>query len=121
MVLGVLRKPGKLDPDEWSIVEQHPAWGAEMLAKLPELAGVAALVRYEHERWDGNGYPDGLRGEEIPLPSRIVFACDAYHAMTSDRPYRAARASHEALREMRRGAGTQFDPAVVAALEAVVS
>ena len=96
----VLRKPGPLDNEEWELIRQHPAWGAEMLAKVPELAGVAALVRYEHERWDGGGYPDGLRGEEIPLPSRIVFTCDAFHAMTSDRPYRRAMERKAALHEL---------------------
>ena len=80
------------------------------------MSGVARIVRHEHERWDGRGYPDGLAGEEIPLGSRIILAADAYHAMTSDRPYRAARSHSEAVHELTRCAGTQFDPAVTAAL-----
>jgi HD-GYP domain-containing protein (c-di-GMP phosphodiesterase class II) len=117
----ILRKEGPLDPDEWRIVKQHPAWGSQMLARVPELAGVAALVRYEHERWDGQGYPDGLAGEEIPLASRIVFVCDAYHAITSTRPYRAAKSAQAALEELQAHAGSQFDPTAVRALTDVVS
>jgi HD-GYP domain-containing protein (c-di-GMP phosphodiesterase class II) len=116
----ILRKPGPLDPDEWEIVRQHPAWGSEMLARVPELTGVAALIRYEHERWDGRGYPDGLRGEEIPVASRIVFVCDAYHAITSRRPYRAPRAPAVALDELQAQAGSQFDPEAVQALVDVI-
>jgi len=81
---------------------------------------VRVLVRHEHERWDGAGYPDGLAGEAIPLGSRIIFACDALHAMTSDRPYRAALSLEDAVAELRRHAGTQFDPRVVEALLAVL-
>ncbi len=91
-----------------------------MLARVPELAGVAALIRYEHERWDGNGYPDGLSGEDIPLASRIVFVCDAYHAITSTRPYREAKGSDVALQELHAHAGSQFDPNAVQALAQVV-
>ena len=112
----ILSKPGPLDRDEWTIVKQHPDWGAEMLAKVPELTRIAVLVRHGHERWDGGGYPDGLRGEEIPLPSRIVLTCDAFHAMTSDRPYRSAMDRASALRELEENAGSQFDPRTVEAL-----
>jgi HD-GYP domain-containing protein (c-di-GMP phosphodiesterase class II) len=117
----ILRKRGPLDPDEWRIVRQHPEWGSQMLARVPELAGIAVLIRYEHERWDGKGYPDGLAGEEIPLASRIVFVCDAYHAITSTRPYRQARSSEEALQELEANAGSQFDPEAVRALSRVVA
>ena len=79
-----------LDAREWEIMRQHPVVGGQMVASIPELSHLAPAVRAEHERWDGAGYPDHLRGEEIPLSSRIAFVCDAYHAMTSDRPYRAA-------------------------------
>jgi HD-GYP domain-containing protein (c-di-GMP phosphodiesterase class II) len=91
-----------------------------MLARVPELAGVAALIRYEHERWDGKGYPDGLSGEDIPLASRIVFVCDAYHAITSTRPYREAKPTEVALQELEAHAGSQFDPNAVQALARVV-
>ena len=116
----VLHKPGPLDPDEWHIIRQHPVWGSQMLARVPELAGVAALIRYEHERWDGKGYPDGLSGEDIPLASRIVFVCDAYHAITSTRPYREAKPTEVALQELEAHAGSQFDPNAVQALARVV-
>ncbi len=92
----ILHKCGPLDADEWQIIKQHPVWGSQMLARVPELAGVAALIRYEHERWDGNGYPDGLSGEEIPLASRIVFVCDAYHAITVRHEALPVRAGWEA-------------------------
>ena len=116
----ILHKRGPLDGDEWQIIKQHPVWGSQMLARVPELAGIAALIRYEHERWDGKGYPDGLSGEDIPLASRIVFVCDAYHAITSTRPYREAKASEVALQELQAHAGSQFDPTAVQALARVV-
>ena len=88
---------------------------------MPALAHLAPILRSEHERWDGRGYPDGLAGEEILRLSRIVFACDAYHAMTSDRPYRRAMPVAEARGELRENAGRQFDPNVVPALNGVLS
>jgi putative methionine-R-sulfoxide reductase with GAF domain len=112
----VLNKPGPLDPDESHVIRCHSAWGSETLSRIPGLEAVATIVRYHHERWDGSGYPDGLSGARIPLASRIISVCDAYGAMTCDRPYRGAMQSHDALREIRAGAGSQFDPAVVAAL-----
>ncbi|HKP90328.1 MAG TPA: HD-GYP domain-containing protein [Thermoleophilaceae bacterium] len=112
----VLHKPGPLDQGEYEVIRCHAAWGAETLSGIPGLEAVAALVRFHHERWDGRGYPDGLSGARIPLASRIISACDAYAAMTADRPYRAAMPSHEALAEVLSGSGTQFDPAVVEAL-----
>jgi HD-GYP domain-containing protein (c-di-GMP phosphodiesterase class II) len=102
-------------------MNRHPVWGAELLTRVPGLEPVAAIVRFHHERWDGGGYPAGLSGTRIPLPSRIIAACDAHHAMTSDRPYRAALSGERALAELHAGAGTQFDPCVVAELEAVLA
>jgi GAF domain-containing protein len=112
----VLNKPGPLEPDENDTIRCHASWGAETLSRIPGLEAVATIVRFHHERWDGAGYPDGLSGARIPLASRIISACDAYGAMTCDRPYRRAMDPREALREIRDGAGTQFDPAVVTAL-----
>jgi two-component system, cell cycle response regulator len=113
----ILNKPGPLDPAEWEFMRQHPMIGERILAAAPALAPVAKLVRASHERWDGRGYPDGLRGEEVPIGARIVAVCDAYEAMTADRVYQSARSPEQALAELRRNAGSQFDPAVVAALE----
>lgn len=112
----VLQKEGPLDDSDWEGMRKHPVIGAEIVARTKSLAHLAPMVRAEHERWDGGGYPDGLSGKQIPLASRIVFACDAYHAMTSDRPYRAAMPTSEALRELERHSGSQFDPEVLQAL-----
>jgi two-component system, cell cycle response regulator len=112
----VLHKPGPLDDEEWRLMREHPVIGARILSPLPGLSAVATAVRHEHERWDGTGYPDGLAGEAIPLASRIVLACDAYHALVSDRPYRRALSAQDARAELRRCAGTQFDPRVVDAI-----
>jgi HD-GYP domain-containing protein (c-di-GMP phosphodiesterase class II) len=116
----VLHKPGPLDHTEYDIIRCHAAWGAETLATIPGLQAVAAVVRFHHERWDGTGYPDGLRGARIPLASRIICVCDAYAAMTADRPYRAAMEPQEALTEVLDGSGSQFDPMVVSALSNAV-
>ena len=116
----ILNKPGPLTPAERDVMERHTVVGEQILAPVEFLAGVCRLVRHEHERWDGGGYPDGLGGEEIPLGSRIILACDAFHAMTSDRPYRRALPEGVAHAELRRNAGTQFDPAVVDALLAEI-
>lgn len=116
----IINKPGKLDDEEWAIMKTHTIEGERMLEKIGGLLGrVGHLVRSCHERWDGAGYPDGLAGEDVPLVARIVCACDAYNAMTTDRPYRAARSAEEALAEMEACSGTQFDSAVVEALGAV--
>jgi diguanylate cyclase (GGDEF)-like protein len=116
----ILHKPGPLTDEEWEVMRDHPVVGERILRTVPGLERVARAVRHEHERWDGGGYPDGLAGEDIPLASRIVLVCDAYHAMTSDRPYRRARPDAEAREELVRCAGVQFDPAVVSALLAVL-
>ena len=109
----ILLKPGPLSPEERKIIEMHPELGERILEPIDRLAEVRKIVRSCHERWDGEGYPDGKAGEEIPIESRIVFVCDAFHAMTTDRPYRKRLGVEEACRRLREGAGTQFDPAVV--------
>jgi two-component system cell cycle response regulator len=116
----ILNKPGPLTDDEWEFVRQHTIVGERILAASPTLRSVGRIVRASHERWDGTGYPDGLAGEEIPVESRIVFACDAFEAMIADRPYRAAMTDSEALAELERHSGTQFDRRVVRALTAAV-
>ncbi|MDQ6777087.1 MAG: diguanylate cyclase [Actinomycetota bacterium] len=112
----ILHKPGPLSDEEWVVMKKHPVIGERILRKFPGLGPVARMVRHEHERWDGGGYPDGLTGPEIPFGSRVIIAADAYHAITSDRPYRAARSHDVAVDELMRCAGTQFDPDVTAAL-----
>lgn len=117
----IINKPGPLDPEERAVVELHTIEGERMLEQVGGVLGeVGHLVRSCHERWDGAGYPDRLAGEAIPLVARVVCACDAFSAMTTDRPYRKAMSEFDALAELRRCAGTQFDPAVVDALVAVV-
>lgn len=116
----ILNKPGPLDDDEWHLMRQHPVIGEKIICRVPGFESVASGIRHEHERWDGSGYPDGLSRREIPLTSRIVFACDAYHAMTSDRPYRESLGEAAARGEMVRHAATQFDPEVVVALLSVL-
>jgi diguanylate cyclase (GGDEF)-like protein len=112
----VLTKPGPLNDDEWALIHNHTVIGQRILNAAPALQAVATFVRSTHERYDGTGYPDGLSGEEIPLPSRIVFACDSFHAMISRRPYAPGMPEAQAREELSRGAGTQFDPQVVEAL-----
>jgi len=111
----ILRKPGPLTDQEREQINKHPAIGSEILAPVPFLQPVRPLVRASHERWDGRGYPDGLAGKDIPLEARVVFVCDAYHAMTTDRPYRDALSEREAVRRLKLCAGTQFDPKAVEA------
>jgi HD-GYP domain-containing protein (c-di-GMP phosphodiesterase class II) len=111
----ILLKPGPLDEPEWEFMRTHTIIGERIVAAAPALAQVARLVRSSHERWDGRGYPDGLAGEDIPLGARIIAACDAFDAMVTDRPYCAARNFEEAIAELQRCSGTQFDPAVVTA------
>ncbi len=116
----IINKPGALTPEERTVIETHTIEGQQMLEQVGGLLGhVGDLVRSCHERWDGQGYPDGLAGPEIPLIARIVCACDAYSAMTTDRPYRKARSKDDAIEELQRCSGSHFDPAVVAALVTV--
>jgi diguanylate cyclase (GGDEF)-like protein/putative nucleotidyltransferase with HDIG domain len=114
----ILSKPSKLTDEEFEVIKQHTVIGARMLERIPFFEQVHPLVRSAHERWDGRGYPDGLAASQIPLGARIICACDAFHAMTSDRPYRTAMPVTEAIAELNRSAGRQFDPAVVDALVA---
>jgi two-component system cell cycle response regulator len=116
----ILTKAGPLDEEEWGFMHQHTILGERIVAAAPSLASVGGLIRSSHERWDGNGYPDRLAGEEIPLAARIILVCDAYDAMTSQRPYSQARGPEAALAEIREHAGTQFDPDLVEVLERVV-
>jgi two-component system cell cycle response regulator len=109
----ILSKAGPLDPEEWSFMRRHTLIGESMLSAAPALRPAARIVRSSHERVDGKGYPEGLSGEQIPLASRIIFVCDAFHAMTSERPYSHAMSTEAALAELSRCAGTQFDPTVV--------
>lgn len=116
----VLRNGGPLSEEEWMIMRQHPSWGFEMLAEVRFLQPAAVdIVYYHHERWDGEGYPRGLAGEEIPLTARIFAVVDAYDAITSDRPYRRARGHAAAAGELQRAAGSQLDPAIVQAFAKV--
>ena len=113
----IINKPGPLDDEERALINTHTVEGERMLTQVGGILGnVGHVVRSCHEDWDGSGYPDGLASEEIPLAARIVRCCDAFSAMTTDRPYRKARSVEEALDELRRCAGTDFDPRVVEAL-----
>ena len=109
----ILAKPGPLTPEEREIVETHPELGEMIIAPIDRLEEVRPIVRHCHERYDGDGYPDRLSAEDIPIESRIILVCDAYHAMTTDRPYRKRLPVDEAFRRLEEGAGTQFDPDVV--------
>src|SRR4051794_12904718 len=112
----ILQKDGALTAPEWEVMRQHPAIGARIVGAIGSLAHLAPAVRAEHERWDGSGYPDGLAGTDIPMASRICFICDAWHAMTSDRPYRRALDTEAARVEIERHVGTQFCPVATPAL-----
>jgi two-component system, cell cycle response regulator len=116
----ILEKTGPLDDAEWSFMRRHTIIGERILLAAPALRSAARLVRASHERWDGLGYPDGLAGEDIPLGARVVAACDAYHAMTTDRPHRPRQSASEALAELYRCAETQFDPEVLDAFARVL-
>ena len=111
----ILNKTGRLTEAEFAMITQHTVIGERIVSRIEYLRPLGPIIRAAHERWDGLGYPDGLAGEAIPLESRIVFVCDAFHAMISDRPYRARLSEDEALEELRANAGSQFDPAVVSA------
>ena len=112
---GILNKPGKLTEEEWAKVKEHPGKGAHILEGVEEFKEYALVARHHHERWDGKGYPDGLKGREIPTGARILAVADAYDAMTSDRPYREAAPPIEAAKELIKCKGTQFDPEAVEA------
>ena len=116
----ILSKPGPLEDEEWAFMRRHTIIGERIMQAAPALSAAAPLVRSSHESFDGSGYPDALAGEDIPLGARIIAVCDAFDAMVSDRPYRAALSREDALAELRRCAGTQFDPAVVTAFVAVL-
>jgi len=109
----ILRKPGPLDDDEWAIIRMHPELGERILGPIARLADVRPIVRHCHEHWDGSGYPDKKSGDDIPIESRIILVVDAFHAMTTDRPYRKAMPIEEARSRLERSSGTQFDPCVV--------
>ncbi len=109
----ILLKAAQLNPEEWKEMKRHPEIGAAILRQIPELAKVATIIRHHHERVDGQGYPDGLAGDAIPLLSRILTIADAFDAMTSDRPYRKRMPVEQALTELARQAGSQFDPLLV--------
>jgi len=109
----ILLKPGKLTPDEWEAVKRHCEIGYRIACSSPELSSVAELILHHHEWWNGNGYPQGLKGEEIHICSRILAIADAYDAMVSGRPYRAPRTPEEALEELEKFKGIQFDPYLV--------
>ncbi len=117
----ILNKPGPLDEQEWEFMRGHTLVGERIVASASSLRDVAPIVRATHERWDGAGYPDGRAGEEIPLGARIIAVCDAFDAMTTTRPYREAMSDDDAVAELRRCAGKQFDSRVVAAFERVLS
>ncbi|HTW82438.1 MAG TPA: HD-GYP domain-containing protein [Candidatus Sulfotelmatobacter sp.] len=112
----ILFKPSTLTPDEWKVMQRHAEFGAQILSELPALAPYAPIVRAHHERWDGRGYPYGLKGEEIPFEARVVAVADAFHAMISARPYRPAIGQREAMAILREGRGTQWDASVVDAM-----
>jgi putative nucleotidyltransferase with HDIG domain len=117
----ILSKQGPLDEAEWEFMRRHTIIGERIVGAAPALAGVARIVRSSHERVDGGGYPDGLAGNDIPLGARIVFACDAYSAMVSGRPYAGPVAAAAAMAELRRCGGSQFDATVVEALCGVLA
>jgi two-component system, cell cycle response regulator len=117
----ILHKQGSLDDDEWAFVRRHTLIGERIIGAAPALAQAAKLVRSTHERFDGAGYPDGLAGEQIPLGSRIIAVCDAFTAMTHQRPYAPQLTIQQAIAELDRCAGEQFDPQVVTVLTRVVT
>jgi HD-GYP domain-containing protein (c-di-GMP phosphodiesterase class II) len=106
----ILQKPSKLTREEWALMRKHPTIGAQILAPVPRLAGAARIVRHHHERFDGTGYPDGLRGEQIPLGARILTVVDAYSAIVDRRVYKKSRSHKNAIAELKKYSGAQFDP-----------
>jgi HD-GYP domain-containing protein (c-di-GMP phosphodiesterase class II) len=116
----ILLKPSALDAEEWNLVKKHTEIGERIVRAAPSIASAAELIRSSHEHVDGSGYPDGLRGDEIPLGASIIAICDAYDAMTSGRPYRRGRSPEEAMAELRRCAGTQFRADLVEAFSGLL-
>jgi putative nucleotidyltransferase with HDIG domain len=116
----ILNKAGKLTESEWEEMKRHPEFGAEILQEKDFLGGAAEIVRAHHERFDGSGYPNGFKGEDIPIGARVVAVVDAYDAIITARPYRRPRAKRKAIDELKQGAGTQFDPRVVRAFLEVI-
>ncbi len=116
MPLEILDKQGPLTSEEWEVMSEHPIAGERILMRTKDLAGIAPLVRHEHEHWDGTGYPDGLERHRIPIGSRVILACDAYIAMTTSRPYRPALSVDDAVAELRAHSGKKYDPEIVDAL-----
>jgi putative nucleotidyltransferase with HDIG domain len=118
----IINKPGKLDDEEWSIIQTHTIAGQKMLDRVGGfMREVGLIVRSHHERWDGDGYPDGLAGEQIPLEARIIACCDPWNAMRTDRSYREALSHEVAMAELVENTGRQFDPAVAAVLIPIVA
>jgi len=117
----ILKKPDRLTNDEWAIMKTHPDIGADLIKGLEMYTNVVDIVRHEHEHWDGQGYPRGLEGDEIPLGARIIAVADAYHALTTDRPYRRAYPHEQAMDILKSERGTHFDPKVVDAFQQVVN
>ncbi len=113
----VLNKAGPLMPEEVAILRQHPTIGCQILTRSSQLKGLAKIVLHHHERWDGNGYPDGIKGEEIPISSRIIAVCDAIDAMTSERPYRKALSVKECRHQLQINRNLQFDPQLIRIIE----
>ena len=109
----ILNKPGKLTDDEWEEIKRHPEIGYRILSTVNDMSEMAEYVLAHHERWDGRGYPKGLKGEEIPFQSRIIAIADAYDAMTSERSYRSALSEEIAIEELQKNAGIQFDPELI--------
>jgi HD-GYP domain-containing protein (c-di-GMP phosphodiesterase class II) len=118
---GILLKPGKLNGDEWVLMRQHPQFAYDMLGPVAYLGPALDIPLCHHEKWDGSGYPQGLRGEQIPLAARLFAVVDVYDALTSDRPYRAAWSQESAIEHIRAGAGKHFDPQAVEQFIEVVS
>jgi putative nucleotidyltransferase with HDIG domain len=109
----VLNKKGRLSKEDWEAIKSHPRLGANIVGNIPNLVPCVSIILYHHERWDGSGYPEGLKGEEIPIEARILAIADSFEAMSSARPYRPALSFGEVIKELRQGAGLQFDPKLV--------
>ena len=116
----ILLKPGPLDDEEWNVIKQHPDIGANLIQPIKQLANISPIIRYSHERFDGTGYPDGLKGNKIPMGARIVAVVDAFSAMMDKRVYKDANTLEETIDELKRFSGTQFDPQVVTAFMQVL-